>query len=74
MEDEATLQSDIQANREMTCVVRHKCLWAACQNSVHLTTSFFPNRHPINLVTVHWAFQPYPTDYVTVYPAFSTVI
>ena len=60
MEDEATLRSEIQANRETTHVVCHKCLWTACQNSVHLKTSFFPSRHPINLVTVHWRFQPSP--------------
>ena len=57
-EDEATLRSEIQANRETTRVVRYKCFWAACQNSVHLTTSFFSICHPINLVTVCLTFQP----------------
>ena len=41
----------------MTRVMHHKCFWAACQNSVHLTTSVFPNRHPINLVTICLTFQ-----------------
>ena len=37
--------------------MHHKCFWAACQNSVHLMTSFFPNRHPINPVTFYLAFS-----------------
>ena len=53
-----TLRSKIKTNRKMTRVVHHKCFRAACQNSIHLTTSFFPNRHPINLVTVYLTFQP----------------
>ena len=54
------LRSEIQANQETTRVVRHKCLLIACQNSVHLTTSFFSSRHPINFVTVHLRFQSSP--------------
>ena len=56
-EDETTLRSEIQANWQMTLVVRHKCLWTACQNSVPLTASYSTNRHPRILITVRWRFQ-----------------
>ena len=39
--------------------MRHKCFWATCQNFVYLTTSVFPNRHPINLVTVYSSHRAY---------------